>query len=178
MTIDNKITLSRIKSALSIKIIVIVLLIAALVATVFYVTIENREKKEILIWYVTSESEDCFSKDVLKLVNDYGAKVGIEKVVLTKRNPDDTYFDVAMTTSAYYNCDVFIMTDEMAKQYAEMDMFLPLQTDRADGEDLLYIGDDAVGVLINENYYLLINAKTDVDLQIIYDIFDIFTRTT
>ena len=176
MTIDNKLTLSRIKSALSIKIIVIVLLISALIATVFYVTMENREKKEILIWYITSESEDCFSKDTLKFVNDYGAKVGIEKVVLTKRNPDDMYFDVTMTTSAYYNCDVFIMTAEMAKQYAEMDMFLPLQTDRAE-EDLLYVGDDAVGVLIDENYYLLINAKTDVDLQIIYDIFDIFTRT-
>lgn len=177
MTIDNKITLSRIKSALSIKIIVIVLLIAALLATVFYVTMENKEKKEILIWYITTESTDCFSENALKLVNDYAAKVGVEKVVLTKRNPDDMYFDVAMTTSAYYNCDIFIMTAEMAQKYFEMNMFLPLQIDIENEDDLLYSGEDAVGILIDESYYLLINAKTDVDVQIIYDIFDIFKRT-
>ena len=176
MNIDNKITTSRIKMALSPRIIAIIFLVVALVTTVFYFTVKNNDKKEILIWYVTTESENCFSEDALKLINDYGVQHGIGKVVLSKRHPEDTYFDVAMSTSAYYNCDIFIMNEEMAKKYYEMDMFLPLQTDGFEGEDILYINDKAVGVLIDENYYLLINAKTDVDLQMIYDIFKIFKR--
>ncbi|MBO5716283.1 MAG: hypothetical protein J6S23_07840 [Clostridia bacterium] len=175
MKIDNNITSSRIKRVLSPKIIAIVFLIVALVTVVFYVTIENNDKKEILIWYVTTESEDCFSDGTLRLINDYGAQHGIDKVILSRRHPEDTYFDVAISTSAYYNCDIFIMNEEMAKKYYEMDMFLPLQESGFEG-DLLYIDDKPIGVLIDEGYYLLINANLDVDLQIIYDIFEIFKR--
>ena len=57
----------------------------------------------------------------------------------------------------------------MAKKYYEMDMFLPFSLDG----DLLYINGDAVGIMIFEDYYLLINKKTDIDKQIIYDIIDI-----
>ena len=133
----------------------------------------NKEKKEILIWYITTEGTDCFSENALKLVNDYAAKVGVEKVVLTKRNPDDMYFDVAMTTSAYYNCDIFIMQKETVNSYAEAGMFLTLTNHGFDESDLLYFENNAIGVLIDENYYLLINSKTEVDVQIIYDIFEI-----
>ena len=176
MKVDNSITISRIKRALGPKIIAIVLLMVALVTAVFYITIENNDKKEILIWYVTTEAEDCFEEDALKLINDYGEQNGIDKVVLSKRHPEDTYFDVAMSTSAFYNCDIFIMNEDMAKEYFEMDMFLPLNTDGFAEEDVLYINSKAVGLLIDEGYYLLINAKADVDLQIIYDIFEIFKR--
>ena len=173
---DNNITTARIKRVLSPKIIAIVFLIVTLVTVVFYVTLENIDKKEVQIWFVTTDGEYSFSDDTLKQINDYGAKHGIDKVVLSRRHPEDIYFDVTMSTSAYYNCDIFIMNEEMAKKYYEMDMFLPLQTDGFEGEDILYINDKAVGVLIDENYYLLINAKTDVDLQMIYDIFKIFKR--
>ncbi|MBR2381440.1 MAG: hypothetical protein IKA84_02980 [Clostridia bacterium] len=174
MKTDNKITLSRIKRALSPKILLALFLAVALVTAVFYFTVENNEKNEMQIWYVTTESEDCFPEDTLKLINDYGAMRGIDKVILTKRHPEDTYFDVTMSTTAYYNCDIFIMNEETAKKYYEMDMFLPLC--ESDFDDLLYINGNAVGALIDEGYYLLINEKSDVDLQIIYDIFEIFTR--
>lgn len=175
MKTDNKITLSRIKRALSPKILLALFLAVALVTAVFYFTVENNEKNEIQIWYVTTESEDCFPEDTLKLINDYGAMRGIDKVILTKRHPEDTYFDVTMSTTAYYNCDIFIMNEETAKKYYEMDMFLPLEESGFEG-DFLHIDEKPIGLLINESYYLLINAKSDVDLQIIYDIFEIFTR--
>ena len=154
-----------------------VLLIVMIASIVLYITLENLASKEILIWYVTTESEDCFSSDSLRLVNEYASKKGIDKVVLTKRHPEDTYFDATMSTSAYYNCDIFIMKAEMAKEYSEIDMFLSLSVDGVDESDLLLVNDNAIGILICEDYYLLINAKTDIDLEIIYDIFDIFTRT-
>ena len=175
MKTDNKITLSRIKRALSPKILLSVFLAVALVTAVFYFTVENNEKNEIQIWYVTTESENCFSEDTLKLINDYGAQRGIDKVILTKRHPEDTYFDVTMSTTAYYNCDIFIMNEETAKKYYEMDMFLSLEESGFEGDSLL-IDEKPIGLLISEDYYLLINAKSDVDLQIIYDIFEIFTR--
>ena len=67
------------------------------------------------------------------------------------------------------------MNEEMAKKYYETDMFLPLETDGFEGE-LLYIDGKPIGLLMDEGYYLLINAKVDVDLQIIYDIFEMFKR--
>lgn len=175
MKIDNNMTTARIKRILSPKIIAIVFLIVTLVTVVFYVTLENIDKKEVQIWFVTTDGEYSFSDDTLKQINDYGAKHGIDKVVLSRRHPEDIYFDVTMSTSAYYNCDIFIMNEEMAKKYFEMDMFLHLQTDGFEGE-LLYIDGKPIGLLMNEGYYLLINANADVDLQIIYDIFEMFKR--
>ncbi len=172
---DNNITTARIKRILSPKIIAIVFLIVTLVTVVFYVTLENIDKKEVQIWFVTTDGEYSFLDDTLKQINDYGAKQGIDKVVLSRRHPEDIYFDVTMSTSAYYNCDIFIMNEEMAKKYYETDMFLPLQTDGFEGE-LLYIDGKPIGLLMNEDYYLLINANADVDLQIIYDIFEMFKR--
>ena len=114
---DNNITTARIKRVLSPKVIAIVFLIVTLVTVVFYVTLENIDKKEVQIWFVTTDSEYSFSDDTLKQINDYGTKHGIDKVVLSRRHPEDIYFDVTMSTSAYYNCDVFIMNEEMAKKY-------------------------------------------------------------
>ena len=171
---DNSITIKRIKNALSPKVVVIVLVIVAIASTIFYVTVKNKESKELLIWYVTNEDGSCFSDDEIKLINDYGVKNGIDKVVISKRSPLDDYFDVTMSTTAIYNCDIFIMNGEMAQKYAESIEFLSLDFDGA--EDLLYYGERAIGILINENYYLLINKKTDIDLQKIYDIFEILTK--
>lgn len=175
--IDNSLSLERIRRALSPKIVASVLLIMMIASIVLYITLENLASEDILIWYVTTESEDCFSGDSLRLVNEYASKKGIDKVVLTKRHPEDTYFDAAMSTSAYYNCDIFIMKADMAREYFELDMFLPLSVDGDDESELLFVDDNAIGRLIYEDYYLLINAKTDFDLEIIYDIFNIFTRT-
>ena len=170
---DNNITTARIKRILSPKIIAIVFLIVTLVTVVFYVTLENIDKKEVQIWFVTTDGEYSFSDDTLKQINDYGAKHGIDKVVLSRRHPEDIYFDVTMSTSAYYNCDIFIMQKETVNSYAEAGMFLTLTNHGFDESDLLYFENNAIGVLIDENYYLLINSKTEVDVQIIYDIFEI-----
>lgn len=176
MSIDNNISGARIKKTLTPKTVAIVLFIVTLVATCFYITIENIDSKEILIWFITTDTDDCFSNDALKHINDYGSQKGIDKILLTRRHPDDRYFDVVMSTTAYYNCDIFIMREEMVQKYSALGMFLPLSVDGADTENLLYIGNDAVGILMDEDYYLLINAKTDIDLQIIYDIFDILIK--
>ncbi len=176
MMVDNKISKERIKNTLSYKIIAAVLLAVTLASVVFYVTLENMDKKEILIWYVTEDAENCFSDDTVQLCNDYAAQNGIDRVLLTRRHPEDIYFDATMSTSAQYNCDIFIMNEEMAKKYFDMGIFMTVSTDGFDNEELLFIDNKAVGILIDENYYLLINIHTDIDLQIIYDIFDIFTR--
>ena len=65
------------------------------------------------------------------------------------------------------------MNDEMMQKYVESDMFLPLETEGIEADRILYSGDRAIGVSVDEEYYLLINQRTDIDLQIIYDIFDI-----
>jgi hypothetical protein len=176
MKIDNRLSLERMKRAISPKIIALALLVSIILSVVLYVTLENIKSKELLIWYVTEESTNCFSNDSLVLVDEYVSKNGINKVVLKRLHPDDTYFDVAMSTSAYYNCDIFIMKAEMVKDYVELDIFSTLSVDRFDQEAILFIEENAVGVLISDDYYLLINAKTDIDIQMIYDIFDILAR--
>ena len=174
MNLDNRITAKRIKKALSPKIVAMVLVIVLIAGAIFYVTVKNRNSKELLIWYVTTEAENCFSDEDLRLINEYGVKSGLDKVVLSKRHPNDSYFEVTMSTTAFYNCDAFIMSAEMVQKYAESGMFMTL--DYNGENELLYLGDNAVGILIFENYYLLINEKTDVDLQIIYDIYDILNK--
>lgn len=173
MNIDNKITLSRVKKAFGVKTLAIVLLITLIAAVLFYITIENKDSKELLIWHITTDAENCFSDEALMLANDCGSKNGIDRILLTKRYPEDRYFDVTMSTAAYYSCDVFIMDAETAVKYSDMNMFLPVDTNRYSTYDMLYIDGKAIGILVNENEYLLINIKTDIDLQIIYDIIDI-----
>ncbi len=174
MNLDNKITAKRIKKALSPKIVAIVLIVVVIASAIFYVTIKNRNSKELLIWYITTEAENGFSDEALRLVNEYGVKSGLDKVVLSKRHPEDAYFEVTMSTTAFYNCDAFIMSAEIVQKYAEAGMFMTL--DYNGENELLYLGDNAVGILIFENYYLLINEKTDIDLQMIYDIYDILNE--
>ena len=155
------------------KTAITVLLIVTLLSAVFYITLENSEKREILIWQITADAELLFSSDTLGRINDYATECGVDKVVMTKRHPEDRYFDAVMSTTAFYNCDIFIMNDEMMQKYVESDMFLPLETEGIEADRILYSGDRAIGVSVDEEYYLLINQRTDIDLQIIYDIFDI-----
>lgn len=173
MSIDNNFSIEKIKKALSLKTVVSVLIIVAIVSTVFYITVENYESRELVIWYITKDTENCFSDETLKLLNDYGTEKGIDKVLLTKRHPDDQYFDVAMSTSAFYNCDAFIMQKELVQEYADSGMFTSLSTDGIDIGDMLFIEEQAVGLLMVEDYYFLINARTDVDLEVIYGIYEI-----
>ena len=79
-------------------------------------------------------------------------------MLLTRRHPEDIYFDATMSTRAQYSCDIFIMNEEMAKKYAEMAIFMPVSTDGIDQEKLLFIDNDAVGILIDENNRLLVQA--------------------
>lgn len=173
MKLDNTISKRRIKRALNLKIVLTVLIAVLVLSTVFYITLENIEKKEILIWFVTTDADEMLFKNEIKLINDHISQYGIDKAVITKRHPEDEYFDVAMSTSAYYNCDVFIMNEEMVKKYLDMDMFLLLTDRGVEYEELLYIDNNAVGILIFEDYYFLINALTDIEIEIIYDIVDI-----
>lgn len=177
MSIDNSITVERIKRVLTTRAIAIVLLIVAIASTVFYITLENIERRDILIWLVTEDAQVGFPDDTIKLVNSYASQRGVDKVVLSRRNPSDIYFDVAMSTSAYYNCDIFIMREELVQKYAELSMFLPLTGGDYPTDDLLYVGSDAVGIVVFEDYYLLINAKCDVDSEIIYDILDLLIQS-
>lgn len=173
MSIDNNITIAKIKKALPLRTIAIILLVVLVLSTVFYVTVQNRNKDEILIWHITTDSTNYFSEDVLKTINDYGKKNGFDRILLTKRHPDDKYFDVFMSTTMYYTSDIFIMREDVVRKYADMDMFLPLSFDVKETEKLIYINSDAVGVLLYEDYYLLINAKTKVDLKVLCDILEI-----
>ena len=177
MNIDNKISAKRIKSALNLRTVLTVMLIVVLVSIVFYVTAENIDSKDILIWFITEDADVSVSNEILAELNDYGADKGIDKIVLTKRHPDDQYFDVTMSTSAYYSCDVFIMNKEMIEKYAELDMFLPLSDADFDSEQLYYVGECPVGVLMFEDYYLLVNRKTDIELEIIYNTIDILIES-
>ena len=173
MSINNSYTLEKIKKALSLKIVVIAVLTVVVLSTVFYITLENYDSREVIIWFVTTDPEAGFSEEIINEINLYAGKEGIDRVLITKRHPSDQYFDVAMSTSAFYTCDAFIMQADLAKEYFEMGMFMPLSTDGQQKDRLLYNGEDAVGIKIDDNYYFLINAKTDVDTKIIYDIFDL-----
>lgn len=173
MNLDFSFNVGRIKKALNMRTLLIILLITAFLTTIFYITLENREKKEILIWHITENDESLFSKDQLELASSYARDRGFDRLIFTRRNPSDQYFDAAMSTTAYYNCDIFIMTEEMAINYAESDMLLAISQSGYPKESLLYIGDTAVGLSIDNNYYLLINAKSAVDMQTVYHIYDI-----
>jgi hypothetical protein len=173
MNIDNRISLGKIKKVLTPKIVAMALLITLVVSTVFYITLENNDKNEINIWYISEDNYDSLLSENLRAVEEYIAECGFDKLLVTKRHPDDRYFDAAMSTSAYYNCDIFIMREEKVESYAEAGMFLTLTNHGFNESDLLYFENNSIGVLIDQNYYLLINSKTEVDLQIIYDILEI-----
>lgn len=176
MKIDNRLTFERIKRVISHKIVALALLVSIILSVVLYVTLENIKSKELLIWYVTDESENCFLDDSLTLIDEYVSEKGIDKVTLKRLHPDDTYFDAAMSTSAYYNCDIYIMKAEMARDYASIGIFSAVSVDEFDENEILFIGENAFGVLASDDYYLFVNAKADIDIQIIYDIFDILAR--
>jgi len=172
MSINNSFSIERIKKALDIKTVAVVLLVVTLVSLCFYVTIDNLESREVLVWFITGDSNIGFSDETIRLINEYAAEKGIDRVLLTKRHPDDQYFDAAMSTSAYYNCDIFLMERELVSEYAEAGMFLPLSDNGMPEEKLLYDGTDTIGFLLKENYYFLVNAKTDIDSEIIYEIYN------
>jgi hypothetical protein len=65
------------------------------------------------------------------------------------------------------------MKKDMAEKYVDMDMFLPIPVDGDSAENILYLENCAVGILIFEDYYFLINNKSDVDFEVIYDIYDL-----
>ena len=173
MSIDNKLSKERIKKALPPQTVIAVLVTVAILTTVFYITVQNRSKKEILIWYVSTNAEDTFSEKAFENLNEYGTQKGFDRILLTKRHPEDGYFDVLMSTTGYYTCDIFIMKEEVVKKYMEMDIFMTISSDFQSGKNFLYVENQAVGVQLDDEFYLLVNKKTNVDLKIIYDIFDI-----
>ena len=172
MKIDNAITIDLVRKALSPKTVAMVLIIVSLLSVVFYITLERQKGREMLIWFVTTETVEPISSDALAEINEYGQENGIDKILLTRRHPEDRYFDVIMSTTAFYSCDVFIMTEEMARKYSEMDMFLPLDYE-AGTEEILTIDGEPIGVHLDGGYYLFINRESDFDIKILYDIFDI-----
>lgn len=170
MKIDNFLTPNRIKKALSLKTMAIILIAVTLLSVVFYVTVNRQRSQEVLIWLITTEADEIIPSDALDRLNEYGAEKGIDKILLTRRHPEDRYFDVIMSTTAFYSCDVFIMTAEMAEKYSEMDMFLALDYP---GDESLMIGGEPVGIHLFEDYYFFINSESDVDVAVLYGIFDI-----
>lgn len=170
MKIDNTITLERIRRVLTPRVILVSLLIVSLLSTVLYVTLNSRSKSEVLIWFVTAEADDSIPTSRIDDINNYGRECEIDKILISRRHPEDRYFDVIMSTTAFYSCDIFIMTEEMALKYSEMDMFLPLDEAYILGEDALIVGDESVGISLDEKYYLLINRESDVDSTILYNI--------
>ena len=172
MRIDNTITLERIKRVLTPRVVLVAFLIVSLLSTVLYVTLDNHGKSEVLIWLVTTEADDIISDSKLDLVNNYGREYGIDKIIVTRRHPEDRYFDVIMSTTAFYSCDIFIMTQDVALKYSDMDMFLPLD-EAYSLDNALAIGDSFVGISLDEKYYLLINRESDVDGSILYNIIDL-----
>ena len=173
MKIDNTITLERIRRVLTPRVILVSLLIVSLLSTVIYVTLDSRSKSEVLIWFVTTEADDSIPASRVDDINNYGRECGIDKILISRRHPEDRYFDVIMSTTAFYSCDIFIMTEEMALKYSEMDMFLPLDEAYVLGEDALIVGDESVGISLDEKYYLLINRESDVESTILYNIIDL-----
>ena len=173
MKIDNTITLERIRRVLTPRVILVSLLIVSLLSTVLYATLDSRSKSEVLIWFVTTEADDSIPASRVDDINNYGRECEIDKIVISRRHPEDRYFDVIMSTTAFYSCDIFIMTDEMALKYSEMNMFLPLDEVYVLGEDALIIGDSPVGISLDKNYYLFINRESDVDSTILYNIIDL-----
>lgn len=176
MKINNSFSLERIKKALNLRTVLIVVVIVTVLSATFYVAKENSDSREVTVWFVTTDSEAGFSDGTLKNINDYGSQKGIDRVLILKRHPEDRYFDVVMSTSAFYTCDAFIMQEEIALKYAEMGMFMPLTAEGDDYEDLLCLDDDVIGIKLDDDYYFLINNKTDIDRDIIYDIYKMLVR--
>ena len=172
MKIDNAITRDRVRKALTPKTVAAALIIVFLLSALFYVTAHRQKRREMLIWFVTTETSSPISSDTLDEINEYGRNIGIDKIVLTRRHPEDRYFDVIMSTTAFYSCDMFIMTEELARKYLEMNMFLPLDY-AAGAEEILTIDGEPVGLHLHGDYYLFINSESDFDTEILYDIFDI-----
>ena len=60
MKIDNAITIDRVRKALTPKTVAIVLIIVSLLSLVFYVTVDRQKSREMLIWFVTTETVEPF----------------------------------------------------------------------------------------------------------------------
>ena len=76
MNIDNSISVKKIKKVLTPKIIAIALLVALIVSTVFYITLENNDKNEINIWYISEDNYDSLLSENLRAVEEYIAERG------------------------------------------------------------------------------------------------------
>ena len=176
MKINNSLSFERIKKVLDLKTVLIVLAVVTVLSVMFYVANENLDSKELMIWLVTTDYDAGFSEGTIKEINEYGSDKGIDRILVLKRHPEDRYFDVVMSTSAFYSCDAFIMQGEMAHRYADMDMFMPLSIDTEDKDNILYHGDVAIGIKLDDDYYFLINKKTDIDREIIYDIYEMLKK--
>ena len=137
MKINNSLSFERIKKVLDLKTVLIVLAVVTVLSVMFYVANENLDSKELTIWFVTTDYDAGFSEGTIKEINEYGSDKGIDRILVLKRHPEDRYFDVVMSTSAFYSCDAFIMQGEMAHRYADMDMFMPLSIDTEDKENIL-----------------------------------------
>ena len=170
MNIDNAITRERVKKAITPRVIAIALIITLLFSAVFYITLERLDRDEILIWLVTDNIDDGPRSETLALINDYGLECGFDRIILTRRDPRDFYFDATMSTRAYYTCDIFIMKSYVAEKYADMDIFLPITMNLA---GMLYINEISVGIPLYDDYYALINKNSKVNTKVIYDIIDI-----
>ena len=75
MNIDNRISLGKIKKVLTPKIVVMALLITLVVSTVFYITLENNDKNEINIWYISEDNYDSMLSENLRAVEEYIAAI-------------------------------------------------------------------------------------------------------
>lgn len=171
MKINNSFSLGRIKKALGARTLLIAIISVAIASVFFYVTIENRESREVTVWLVTTDAEAGLSESTVESINNYVSNKGFDRVLVVKRHPEDHYFDVVMSTGAFYTCDVFIMQEDVALKYAEMDMFMPLSAYGIEGEMLNSSSGDAIGIKLDDNYYFLINSKADIEREIIYDIY-------
>jgi hypothetical protein len=173
---DNRITLKRIKSSLGKKDIIISLIAVIILSVTVFITVENLERRELFVWLVTTDGEYGLDDGVPQSLNDYGRANGINRVVITRRHPEDRYFDVLMSTGAFYNCDVFIMKSEVAEKYAPLDMYMSLEEYAEIGEDPLLIDGRAVGVAASDGYYILVNRKTSVKPETVFGILDILVE--
>lgn len=164
MTIDNKITLERVKKVLKPALIVVLVVAVVLACFVAYYLLSLPSPKEKLTIWVGSTAFD-YSVALRDEVLQYSGKYGITHCSFVIRNPDDFYYDTAFSLSGYYSADVFILDEKQIEMYQETALFMPLNV-----EEGYRYQDKVIGIPLTEELYVLLNYRSDKDAEMLMDV--------
>ncbi len=168
MRIDDKITGKRIKARLCDKRNVFAVAVIVALAAIMLFTLQNINTRSITVWE-TGKLSDCYmtpeSERALMAICE---RAGVDFSLLI-RSPEDNYYDAAFTTSGVYVSDILLLSGAEMERYKADGIFRDLRGMALDGNDGFYHGDELLGIKIDNDKYLTVNVRSDIDDGLLFE---------